>query len=294
MEYVAGMVRVWLDTDIGSDVDDAVALLCAIRHPEIELVGVSTVFEWVTARAWLAKEMLKRAGLGQAPVLPGATTPVGGEPRTVAPGSYGLLAPQGPPDDPGEDEARVLAIAREMESVEGAFHLLTVGALTNAALLLQLRPGIAAKWSGVTCMAGRLEGEAEWNVSCDPEGARSAFAELSPRLVGLEASSDTLAREEVEALLDPRDAASAFLRDCYRCYREAGWHQDPETAPLTLFDAITLLSLVREEAFDFRAVRVRMEPGGGLRLDEEGIPVTYAFSSDWSVLKPVVCGLLRG
>ena len=35
-------VRLWIDTDIGDNPDDAVALLCAAAHPDVELVGVST------------------------------------------------------------------------------------------------------------------------------------------------------------------------------------------------------------------------------------------------------------
>jgi len=36
-------VRLWIDTDVGTNPDDAVALLCASAHPDVELVGVSTV-----------------------------------------------------------------------------------------------------------------------------------------------------------------------------------------------------------------------------------------------------------
>jgi inosine-uridine nucleoside N-ribohydrolase len=36
-------LRVWVDTDVGDDPDDAIALLCAVGHPGIDLVGVSTV-----------------------------------------------------------------------------------------------------------------------------------------------------------------------------------------------------------------------------------------------------------
>ncbi len=36
-------MRVWIDTDVGDDPDDAVALLCARSHPAVDLVGVSVV-----------------------------------------------------------------------------------------------------------------------------------------------------------------------------------------------------------------------------------------------------------
>ena len=43
--------KVWLDTDIGSDVDDAVALTLALLSPEIELIGISTVYGDVSLRS---------------------------------------------------------------------------------------------------------------------------------------------------------------------------------------------------------------------------------------------------
>ena len=36
-------MRLWIDTDVGGDPDDAIALLCAAAHPAVDLVGVSTV-----------------------------------------------------------------------------------------------------------------------------------------------------------------------------------------------------------------------------------------------------------
>jgi len=71
------MLQVWLDTDIGGDVDDAAALLCAIRHPDIHLLGVSTVLNRVEINTWIAREMVCpdkpcsayrwKSGLGKGP-----------------------------------------------------------------------------------------------------------------------------------------------------------------------------------------------------------------------------------
>ena len=38
------MIPIYLDTDIGDDIDDALALTIALTSPEIELRGVTTVF----------------------------------------------------------------------------------------------------------------------------------------------------------------------------------------------------------------------------------------------------------
>ena len=37
-------MRIWIDTEVDSDVDDALAIAYALRHPALELVGISTVF----------------------------------------------------------------------------------------------------------------------------------------------------------------------------------------------------------------------------------------------------------
>ena len=287
-------MKVWIDTDIGSDIDDAVALLCAARHPNLDLVGVSTVLGRVEVRAWLARELLDRAGLARVPVLPGAVRPVSGEEPPEGAGSYGALAPEMTRPSPEGDEARLAAIAAAMSAIPEPFHLVTIGPLGNISRLLDRHPEVAELWKSVTSMAGRLEGEAEYNVRADAPAAKIVCERLGPRLVGLEACSDTLGRVETEALLDPSDPASAFLRDCYREYRRrANWTGAGDRAPLTLFDCISLLSLVVPEAFDFQGVNVMVERDGRLRLTDDGARVEYALSSDWGRLKAEIESLLR-
>ena len=56
--------RIWIDTDIGTDVDDALALAFALRHPELELVGVSTVFCDVELRSKMVDALLRLGDAG--------------------------------------------------------------------------------------------------------------------------------------------------------------------------------------------------------------------------------------
>ena len=279
--------RVWIDTDIGDDIDDAVGLLVAARHPALRLVGVSTVHGRVEIRAWLARELLKRARV-DVPVLPGAMASLRGDEVTGAPASYDRLAPKLEVPVPRDDDARVERIAQAMERIEPGFHLVTIGAITNAAKLLERHPKLARSWKSVTCMAGRLEGGPEWNVQCDPQAAQRVCRDLTPRLVGLEACSDTLPRAEVEALVDRSDAASAFFLECYAAYRRQ------EDSPLTLYDPISLLSLVRPDAFDLQSMRVTVDDKGRMRPADEGSAITYARKSDWGAIRPVIEGVLRG
>jgi inosine-uridine nucleoside N-ribohydrolase len=55
-------VRLWVDTDIGDNPDDAIALAVAARHPQVDLVGVSTVGGDADRRAQATHEVLGAAG----------------------------------------------------------------------------------------------------------------------------------------------------------------------------------------------------------------------------------------
>ncbi|MBI3922643.1 MAG: nucleoside hydrolase, partial [Armatimonadetes bacterium] len=75
------MQKVILDTDIGDDIDDAYALALILASKELELVGVTTVFRNVAARARQAKTILKLAGREEVPVAAGCGAPL--SPRVI-------------------------------------------------------------------------------------------------------------------------------------------------------------------------------------------------------------------
>src|SRR5439155_18276962 len=62
-----------LDTDIGSDIDDAVALAYLLRQPRCELLGVTTVTGNVAQRAALCDVICRAAGRDDVPIHAGAS-----------------------------------------------------------------------------------------------------------------------------------------------------------------------------------------------------------------------------
>src|SRR5512133_2950918 len=66
-----------LDTDIGDDIYDAIALLFALGSPECDLLGVTTVYGDVQTRARIARRLLRLAGRAEVPVVPGWRRPFG-------------------------------------------------------------------------------------------------------------------------------------------------------------------------------------------------------------------------
>src|SRR5690242_7304172 len=67
--------KVILDTDIGSDIDDAVALAYLLRQPECDLLGITTVTGEPIKRASIASAICRAAGRDM-PTYPGAAEPL--------------------------------------------------------------------------------------------------------------------------------------------------------------------------------------------------------------------------
>src|SRR5690349_2330079 len=66
-----------LDTDIGTDVDDLLALALALNSPELELIGVTCVYGDVDLRARIAARALDLfGGVDHVPVTRGAREPL--------------------------------------------------------------------------------------------------------------------------------------------------------------------------------------------------------------------------
>src|SRR5437588_4106544 len=69
---MAETIPVLLDTDIGSDIDDAVCLAYLLRQPRCELLGVTTVTGAVAKRAALCEVICREAGRDDIPIHAGA------------------------------------------------------------------------------------------------------------------------------------------------------------------------------------------------------------------------------
>lgn len=161
-------MRLWIDTDVGDNPDDAVALLCAMGHPDIELVGVSTTGERTEWRAELARQLVD---------------------VTVVPGER--------PDELASQFARSRADA-----------LLAIGPLTNIAALCVLEPAMPplTVMGGVLQPVrhrGRLR-RVEWNFGRDPAATAAVVAAMGLTLVPLDVTVAMSVEPDVVAQLVAR------------------------------------------------------------------------------------------
>src|SRR5688572_23127227 len=166
------MTKVLLDTDIGTDVDDAVCLAYLLSHPDCELLGITTVTGEAVKRASLASILCQVAGR-DIPIYPGADRPMRGEQRQPIAQQAAVL-PRWPHETSFPMNQAVDFLANTIRSHPGEVTLLTVGPLTNAGLLFSTHPDVASLLGGLVMMGGSFgedlppTKQVEWNIAGDP------------------------------------------------------------------------------------------------------------------------------
>ena len=166
-------IPIILDTDIGTDVDDAFALVMAVKEPEIDLLAVTTVYGDVDLRARMAKKLLNLLGKSDIPVAAGQSQPFFDGKDSYWGGweGKGLLEPLNEPITYDSDNAIDLMYGI-LKSASEKITLVAIGPLTNLAVLINNHPDVLPKVKEIICMGGTLKpNDEEWNVQCDPEAA---------------------------------------------------------------------------------------------------------------------------
>lgn len=199
----APRIPIILDVDTG--LDDALALILAVRDPEVELVAVTTlagnVNVWKATANTLA--VLDELGASDVPVHRGASRPLV-EPPFDASNIHGVtglgdavLTPSS--RDVGADRGPA-AIIRLARSRPGEITLVCTGPLTNLAIALNVEPDLPKLLKRVVVMGGayRASGNtrpwAEFNILLDPDAAQQVFASDFADLtaIGLDVTHQTV------------------------------------------------------------------------------------------------------
>ncbi|NNE23837.1 MAG: nucleoside hydrolase [Rhizobiales bacterium] len=221
--------KVIIDTDPG--IDDAMAILFAIVHDDIDLIGLTTIFGNVTTdiatRNALALTELSGVDV---PVARGAYVPLVQEALPVADfvhgkEGFGEVPPFAPSGSPVEQTAADF-ICATVNANPGEIILCPVGPLTNLAIALEQDPSIATKVKSVTVMGGSVAAGgnatpfAEANIWQDPHAARAVFeASWDVTLVGLDVTHKVICGPaDFAGLADAAPKLGGFLNDAAQFY----------------------------------------------------------------------------
>lgn len=232
--------KVLLDTDIGSDIDDAFALAYLSAQPECELLGVTTVSGQPEVRAQLADALCRAAGKEIA-IAAGAAEPLRGVQRQPEVPQAEALA-RWPHAAHFPADYAVPLLREAIHSNPGEVVLLAVGPLTNVARLFEADAEAPALLKALVMMGGDYAGdsaEPEWNLSGDPLAARRVFESGVPvlRAAGLDVTR-RVRLEWPQVRERCRGPLLAAVLDFARSWferREAVTFHDP-LAAATIFD----------------------------------------------------------
>jgi inosine-uridine nucleoside N-ribohydrolase len=173
-----------LDVDPGHD--DAVALMLACGHPDLDLLAVTTVAGNVTIEKTTrnALKVLSLVGCDDVPVGVGASEPLQ-RPLHTAEDIHGKSGMDGPEEIPdaafGPDERDAVALISDtIRASPERVTLIPVGPLTNIATFLREHPDLKDRVARISLMGGSMglgntTPAAEFNIYVDPEAAREVF-----------------------------------------------------------------------------------------------------------------------
>lgn len=219
-------MKILLDTDIGTDSDDAVCLAYLLVRPDCELLGVTTLGPDAVIRADIARKLCTHMGQPDIPVVAGFDAPMLSNPywngHQVNQAVILDEPPQARPSTPADAVQLMRSVIRDNP---GEVVLLSVGPLSNVALLALSDPQCLGMLKATYSMCGLFPNDlespqTECNTMLDPASSHAVFARHLPEhtVFGLNVTRgmklDARQLEDIfagEALKPVRDCCGAWI-----------------------------------------------------------------------------------
>ncbi len=229
--------KIILDCDPG--IDDALAIVFAYGHPDLELRGITTVagnvgVDKTTANALRVREFI---GAAHIPVVAGSPRPLLRAPLGAhsVHGESGLEGARLPPPSSRPNPGHAVDFLIDtIGAAPGQITLVATGPLTNVALAVRRQPDLVSQVREFVIMGGsagrgNLTPAAEFNIAADPEAAAIVFgAGWSVTMVGLDVTLQTRAGPAVlERLGKLGRLADDLMLPCLAGYATTPGKQGP-------------------------------------------------------------------
>lgn len=247
-----------LDTDIGTDVDDILALTLLAAAPEVDLIGVTTVYGDTALRARMVRWVCDQLGRQEIAVAVGARETLTDRPVWWA-GHEGEGIPNLAQVAIDESENGVAYLIESARAHAGSLDLFAIGPLTNVAAAIQADVAFAESLHHLYIMGGAFWMEQpEHNIKCDPEAAAVVFASGIPMSVaGLDVTTRVWLREaEVKQIGATHGALGQALEAQVR--RWWSFRDKTENNP---HDPLAVMLAIRPDLFRFESCDVRVGLG---------------------------------
>ncbi|HOL55043.1 MAG TPA: nucleoside hydrolase [bacterium] len=251
------MKKVIIDTDIGGDIDDALAVALALNSPELDVIGITTVFENTLLRAKLAKKLLQVFNRSDIPVIKGVEKPIINDwDRSLIPPQVRAVREE---IEVNENINAVDFIVEKIMNSAEPVTLITIGPLTNIAGAIIKEPGLKDKTR--IYMMGGMYSQAfpEWNIYCDPEAGRVVFDSGIPiTMVGLDVTLKCkLGKKSLDKIFDFNSERTNFLSELIRI-----WQEDDESRFPILHDPLAVATLIDPSLVRRESMHIKVETRG--------------------------------
>lgn len=245
------MKNIIIDTDIGDDIDDALAIVCAMQHPDIQVEGITTSFRNANKRAILAEKLANDYCTYNIPIYQGISQPFINKVDEDSP-QFKLVG--------NEERTYGNAVSFILKKVEENKNtkIIGIGPLTNIAAAIKENPKL---FSGreLYIMGGML-GQAypEWNIRMDPEAAHIVFMSgMKIYVTGLDLTMQTILKEEeILRLKKIMNHRKTVLSEMYEIW-ESGSLYHP-----ILHDVLAIMGIFDEKVVKYREACIQIETSG--------------------------------
>lgn len=267
----AAPLKVILDTDIGSDIDDAWALAFTLAHNGFEPVGVTIAHGNTPSRARIACKILWQTGRTNIPVAVGRKTDNDFYYQATWAEDFRALEPI------RQNAAQF--IVEQAKRFPGEITLMAVGPLENVADALRLEPDLGKYLKRVVLMSGCIYGTAqgnepvaEWNVRASTADSQLVYsARLPLTIVPLDSTTHVrLEQDERHRVRNHHSPLTTAVECLYRL-----WMGQPQQR-MTLHDELAVVETASPGTYFGKkpTLPLVVDDKGFTRIDPaRGVPV---------------------
>lgn len=242
------MRPVIFDTDIGTDVDDILALAVLAKSPELELIGVTTVYGDTPLRAKITRVTCDLLGCTETPVLIGEKETLTGRQISWA-GHEGYGVPNLDKAEVSTTPGGVDYLLEAANRFAGELEVLATGPLTNIATAIRKDAATFSKIKHLYLMGGAYWlDRPEHNIKCDPEAAKIVFESGIPiTAIGLDVTLRVLLEaDDVHQIAQLGNGVGPLLED-----QILRWWELRNITANHPHDPLAALAMVRPDLFLF-------------------------------------------
>lgn len=261
-------IKIVIDTDIGSAVDDAFALGLALASPEFDIRAITTVGSQADDRAWMVCRFLSQIGRRTIPVAAGGQPirPTNINDQIQYRRHPGVIFNRTTKPSP---LSAVDLMYEKLKESPGEITIIALGPLTNIANLFEKHPDCRPWIKRLVIMGGSLRfgydgrptPEPEWNIATDIPAARRVFNSGVPiMLVPLDATATVrLYPATLQKIIAPCTPITYQIQSLY----ELAGDKTP-----VLFDpvAVTAALPLGEEFLRFENLKLQIDDKGHTRV----------------------------